>query len=74
MLSNSEFDFYQLFLDNYLKRERYRIKLCNGETLEGIPWAGSMLDPTIPNATFFFDFNDTREEILLRKVKTAEKI
>ena len=74
MLSNSEFDFYELFNKNALKRERYRIRFHNEETLEGIPWAGSMLDPRAPNATFLLEFNDTCKEILLRSVKTAEKI
>ena len=74
MISNREFDLYLFFIKNALKKERYRIRLHNGETLEGIPWTESMLDPRVPNPTFFFQFNDTCKEILLRSVKTAEKI
>lgn len=50
--------YYDLFLQNSLKRVRYRIMLTNGESAVGIPTAGSMADPRDPNMRFFFRADD----------------
>ena len=70
-----DLDYYNLFLQNSTQGDRYCIKLEDGKTLEGVPTAGSMLDPNDPDAVFFIQFDDSTQETLYwRDFVGAEKI
>ena len=64
MMSNRELKYYDLFLQNNLLSQRYRIKLSDGKTLIGVPKAYSRVN--LKNPTFFingseFSFRDVVE-------------
>ncbi len=74
MMSQKELYYYDLFLNNNLRGDIYSIELIDGTTLKGVPKAGSMQNPTDPNATFILSSNNSRRQILLRDIKEAKKL
>ena len=74
MMSDKEFYFYNVFLDNSMRGDRYCIKLIDGTTLKGVPRSGSFLDPNGPNRTFLLELSDSVQEIHFRDVVCAKKI
>lgn len=58
-VSVSPFDrYYDRFFQNSLRGKRFRIKLVTGESVEGTPTAGSIINPQDPNASFSFRASD----------------
>lgn len=54
-VSMSAFDrYYDQFLQNSFSSKRFRITLLSGDSAEGIPTAGSVINPFDPNASFRF--------------------
>lgn len=74
MMSEKEFHYYNLFLQNSLIRRTYRIKLNDERILEGVPTAGSLLDPTSPDRTFSMQLDDGVLQIPLSAVVEAEEL
>lgn len=50
--------YYDLFLQNSLRGKRFAITLTTGEEVEGIPTAGSIIDPTDPRSSFTLRADD----------------
>lgn len=66
-MTNEGLRFYELFLNNNVSCDYYRIELSNGAILKGVPTAGSLVD--LQNPTFSIN----GLEIALCKVVTAQK-
>ena len=74
MMSDKALYYYNLFLNNFMRGDRYCIKLIDGKTLEGVPRSGSFLAPNRPNRTFLLELRDSVQEIRFRDVVCAKKI
>lgn len=72
MMSDKALYYYNLFLNNFMRGDRYCIKLIDGKTLEGVPRSGSFPDPNRP--TFLLELSDSVQEIHFRDVVCAKKI
>jgi len=71
----SSFDrWYDRFLQNNFTQRRFRITLTSGETVEGIPTAGSIANPNDPNVSFHLDAGDGFYRIPFRALQTAEPL
>jgi hypothetical protein len=58
-INPTSFDrYYDVFLQNSLRRRRFRITLLSGEHVDGVPTAGSIANPSNPDASFFFRLDD----------------
>ena len=68
MMSNRELKYYDLFLQNTLPGQHYRIKLSDGKTLAGVPKSYSVVN--LENPTFFIN----GLEFFLRNVVDAEQM
>lgn len=53
MMSNRELEYYDLFLQNTLPGQHYRIRLSDGKTLAGVPKTYRKVD--LENPTFFIN-------------------
>ncbi|MFP2907448.1 hypothetical protein ACLESD_20840 [Pyxidicoccus sp. 3LFB2] len=56
--------FYDLFLQNTLKGQRFRIQLSSGSVMEGVPTAGSIASPLDPNVAFSFHASDGQSYLI----------
>ena len=60
-ITPTSFDrYYDIFLQNSFRGRRFRITLVNGDSVEGVPTAGSIANPTDPKVSFFLRVDDGR--------------
>ena len=60
-ITPTSFDrYYDIFLQNSFRGRRFRITLVSGDSVEGVPTAGSIANPTDPNVSFFLRLDDGR--------------
>jgi len=72
----SAFDkYYDVFLQNSLSQQRYRITLSDDQSYIGIPTCGSFVNPIDPNVSFSFLNNDGSEyRIPFSELKQATRV
>jgi len=50
--------YYDVFLTNAFQGRRFRLTLVSGESVEGVPTAGSIVNPADPNVSFVLRQDD----------------
>jgi hypothetical protein len=50
--------YYDVFLQNSVHSRRFRITLISGDSVSGVPTAGSLASPTDPHVSFYLRLDD----------------
>lgn len=67
--------YYNEFLQNFLKGYQYRLTFKSGEGADGVPTCGSMVDPFNPAVSFFFKTSDGKTyKIPFSELSSAKRI